>query len=126
MWLALFFTAMVGGSSAPTVTGRPSNGKELSAACRLADVNERFGRCDQTALVVLSEFAHYGKGSGETGGDLKFCLPVASRVTVENVQPLIDVYRAQYQREPNAFAAVSPIAAFLRAMRRQWPCRGGR
>jgi hypothetical protein len=74
----------------------------------------------------MMEFAHFGEGSNETGGDLNFCLPPSELVSVENVQPLIDAYRAQFAREPRAFAAVSPYAAFLRAMRRQWPCAGGR
>ena len=105
----------------------PQNGEEVNAACEMKELSDRRYRgCDSYALYVMMEFAHFGEGSSETGGDLKFCLPESSLVSIENVQPLVVAYRAQYAREPRAFAGISPYVAFLRAMRREWPCAGGR
>ena len=105
----------------------PQNGEEVNAACEIKELSERRYRgCDYYARYVMMEFAHFGEGSSETGGDLKFCLPESSLVSIEYVQPLVDAYRAQYAREPRAFGGLSPYVAFLRAMRREWPCAGGR
>lgn len=127
MSFTLFVAAALGTSSGLEPVDPPQNGEELNAACEMTELTEqRYQRCDSYALYVMMEFAHLGEGSNETGGDLKFCLPRDSLVSVENVQPLIAAYRVQYAREPRAFARVSPYAAFLRAMRREWPCAGGR
>ena len=127
MLLAVLFAT---GLEAGLVPERPrpiNNGEQLNVACDPAypqglDALE----CYSTAVVALSEFSHYGRGSNETGGNTMFCLSKSSPVSVENLRPLADAYRRQYARDPKAYAAVTPIAAFVRAMRREWPCAGGR
>jgi len=103
-----------------------ADGYGLYLACGLEPTDNQFSECVSTALYVVMDFGHRGEGGNTTGGDVKFCLPRSSIVSVENVRPLIDAYRTQYERDPRAFAAVTPTAAFLRAMRREWPCAGGR
>jgi hypothetical protein len=128
--LALVLVAAVESASTASALDPPINGAELNLACAppAGDPPNALSanHCASTALFALMEFSRLDDGSNESGGDTMFCLPRSVLASVENVAPLIDAYRRQYGREPSAFAAMSPLAAFVRAMRREWPCAGGR
>ncbi len=126
MSLLLLLAASLGSTAELSGQVPPQNGEQLNAACIAAANDRQRAHCVTTALYVMMEFAEFGRGSTEAGGDVKFCLTPSTTVSIEHVEPLIDAFRAQYAREPRAFASVSPYAAFLRVMRREWPCSGGR
>ena len=134
MFSLILLAGSLWGFGVPARAQAPDYGADLFAICGRgvpADRSptpetDRFTYCIQTATFVLMEFSRDEPGSNEEGGDLMFCPPRSSAVSVENVGPLIDAYLVQYRRDNAAFARMQPVSAFLRAMRRQWPCRGGR